>query len=84
MEGGSRGLFMRYNFNYDNCRNNKQGDGIMKEIIRMIKAMNDNESNNVFAREIALLCEENDKLRAELREVKMMIENNNNKKIKNN
>jgi|TARA_Y100000401_G_scaffold95348_1_gene82038 hypothetical protein len=57
---------------------------MMEEIIRMLKAMNDNESNNVFAREIALLCEENDKLRAELREVKMMIENNNNKKIKNN
>ena len=56
----------------------------MEEIIRMLKAMNDNEMDSVFAREIALLCDENDKLRAELRKVKMKIKNNNNKKIKNN
>ena len=67
-----------------NNRNHIRKEKMMEEIIRMLRAMNDNESNNVFAREIALLCEENDKLRAELREVKMMIENNNNKKIKNN
>ena len=84
MEGGSRGLFMRYNFNYDNYRNNKQGDGIMEEIIRMLKAMNDDEMDSVFAREIALLCDENDKLREELRKVKIRAKNNNNKKVKNN
>jgi len=56
----------------------------MEEIIRMLKSMNDNEMDSVFAREIALLCDENDKLRAELRKVKIRAKNNNNKKVKNN
>ena len=47
----------------------------MDIIKQMIEQLTEKESNNIYLREIALLMEENDVLKGEVRELKNLIKN---------
>ena len=44
--------------------------------MELIRVMSDNESNSIYLREIALLMEENDKLRVKIDKMKKRLKNN--------
>ena len=47
----------------------------MQDVMELIRMMSDDESNSIYLREIALLMEEIDMLKGELRVKKNLIEN---------
>ena len=48
----------------------------MQDVMELIRMMSDNESNSIYLREIALLMEENDKLRVEIDKIEKRLKNN--------
>ena len=48
----------------------------MQDVMELIRMMSDNESNSIYLREIALLMEENDKLRVKIDKMKKRLKNN--------
>ncbi len=48
----------------------------MQDVMELIRVMSDNESNSIYLREIALLMEENDKLRVKIDKMKKRLKNN--------
>ena len=48
----------------------------MQDVMELIRVMSDDESNSIYLREIALLIEENDKLRVEIDKIEKRLKNN--------
>ena len=48
----------------------------MQDVMELIRMMSDDESNSIYLREIALLMEENDKLRVEIYKIEKRLKNN--------
>jgi regulator of replication initiation timing len=48
----------------------------MQDVMELIRMMSDDESNSIYLREIALLMEENDKLRVEIDKIEKRLKNN--------
>jgi regulator of replication initiation timing len=48
----------------------------MQDVMELIRLMSDDESNSIYLREIALLMEENDKLRVEIDKIEKRLKNN--------
>ena len=48
----------------------------MQDVMELIRMMSDDESNSIYLREIALLIEENDKLRVEIDKIEKRLKNN--------
>ena len=48
----------------------------MQDVMELIRMMSDDESNSIYLREIALLMEENDKLRIKIDKMKKRLKNN--------
>ena len=48
----------------------------MQDVMELIRVMSDDESNSIYLREIALLMEENDKLRVKIDKMKKRLKNN--------
>jgi regulator of replication initiation timing len=48
----------------------------MQDVMELIRMMSDDESNSIYLREIALLMEENDKLRVKIDKMKKRLKNN--------
>lgn len=48
----------------------------MQDVMELIRVMSDDESNSIYLREIALLIEENDKLRVKIDKIEKRLKNN--------
>ena len=48
----------------------------MQDVTELIRVMSDDESNSIYLREIALLIEENDKLRVKIDKIEKRLNNN--------
>ena len=48
----------------------------MQDVRELIRVMSDDESNSIYLREIALLIEENDKLRVKIDKIEKRLKNN--------